>query len=70
VTKKEEAELRGLVIQAWQLRDTPYFVDACAAIVDWSVQRPLAALYREQAFDAAVAALAAAYPDRYARAAA
>jgi hypothetical protein len=31
----EEAPLRRLVYQAFDLRDGPYLVDACAAIVDW-----------------------------------
>jgi hypothetical protein len=27
--------LMRLVWQAWDLKDTPYFIDACKAIVDW-----------------------------------
>lgn len=31
----EEARLRRLVYQAFDLRETPYLRDACEAIVDW-----------------------------------
>jgi hypothetical protein len=31
----EEAQLRRLVDQAFDLRDGPYLRDACEAIVDW-----------------------------------
>jgi hypothetical protein len=32
----EEAQLRRLVYQAWDLRGGPYLLDACRAIVDWN----------------------------------
>jgi hypothetical protein len=32
----EEAQLRRLVYQAFELRDGPYFRDACEAIVAWN----------------------------------
>jgi hypothetical protein len=32
----EEAQLRRLVYQAFDLRDRPYLLDAVAAIVDWN----------------------------------
>jgi hypothetical protein len=31
----EQAQLRRLSDQAFDLRETPYLVDACQAIVDW-----------------------------------
>jgi hypothetical protein len=34
-TKVEEAQLRRLVNQAFDLRETGYLTDACEAIVDW-----------------------------------
>lgn len=34
-------ELRGLVDQAFELRDTPYLRDACAHIVDWRARTNL-----------------------------
>jgi hypothetical protein len=44
----EGEQLRALVLQAWELRETPYAVDACRAIVDWNQRRPLARLERDQ----------------------
>jgi hypothetical protein len=35
LTALEEAELRRLVNEAVDLRDTPYYRDAVASIVDW-----------------------------------
>jgi hypothetical protein len=32
----EDAQLRRLVYQAFDLRETPYFRDACEAILDWN----------------------------------
>jgi hypothetical protein len=40
---QEERHLRALVDQAFELRDTPYLTDACAAIRDWHERRELAA---------------------------
>ena len=45
----EEGVLKGMVGQAWELRDGPYLRDACQAIVDWHQRRPLARLERRQA---------------------
>ena len=44
----EEEELRAFVLQAWELRGTPYLVDAVAAIVDWAERLPLTRLERRQ----------------------
>jgi hypothetical protein len=35
-TAVEEAQLRRLVYQAFDLRGTPYLIDACEAVIDWS----------------------------------
>jgi hypothetical protein len=48
MTAREEQELRALVCQAFELRETPFLVDACAAIADWIERRPLARLEHEQ----------------------
>jgi hypothetical protein len=48
VTRREQAELYALVVQAWELRDGPYLRDAVAAIVTWHERRPLAALEHRQ----------------------
>ena len=34
----EAAQLRRLVYEAFDLRDGPYLLDACEAIVDWHVR--------------------------------
>src|SRR2546423_14854211 len=44
----EEAELRALVYQAYELRDSPYMHDACQAIVDWYERLPLTRYERNQ----------------------
>ncbi len=41
-------ELRALVDQALDLRDGPYFGDACAHIVDWRAHTNLRHLERQQ----------------------
>jgi hypothetical protein len=48
VTAREEQELRALVCQAYDHRDSPYLVDFCTAIVEWFERRPLARLEHEQ----------------------
>jgi hypothetical protein len=48
VTVREETELRALVIQAFELRETPYLVDACDAITGWFTRLPLTLFEREQ----------------------
>jgi hypothetical protein len=48
VTAREEQELRALVYQAFELRETPYLADACTAIVDWFGRLPLTRSEREQ----------------------
>jgi hypothetical protein len=35
LTPLEEAQLRRLVNQAWELKDSPYYRDAINAICDW-----------------------------------
>jgi hypothetical protein len=52
VTPQEEAELRALVVQAWDYRGTGYILDAVQAIVDWYERLPLTRFEREQADDA------------------
>jgi hypothetical protein len=47
----DELELRALCTQAFELRDTPYSVDAYTAIVVWWERRHLRALERKQARD-------------------
>jgi hypothetical protein len=42
----EDRELRALVDQAFELRETPYVVDAVEAIVDWWDRRYLRARER------------------------
>jgi hypothetical protein len=44
----DELELRALAAQAFDLRATPYFRDAIAAIVDWHDRRHLRAYERRQ----------------------
>lgn len=51
-TPQDDAELFALVVQAFQLRGSPYFIDACAAIADWHDRRQLAALDRRQKLNA------------------
>jgi hypothetical protein len=41
-------ELRALTDQAWELRDSPYLLDACQAIVDWHERRFLRRYERRQ----------------------
>jgi hypothetical protein len=48
VTRHEQNELYRLVGQAWELRGSPYYVDALQAIVDWHERRRLARLERER----------------------
>jgi hypothetical protein len=36
ISPAESAQLRRLVDQAWDLRDSPYMVDACRAIEEWA----------------------------------
>jgi hypothetical protein len=48
VTPSEERELRVLVDQAMDLRDSPYFVDAVQAIVDWHESTHVRAYWRER----------------------
>lgn len=43
------AYLLALVIQAFELKGSPYFIDAVAAIVDAHEREPLARLERRQA---------------------
>jgi hypothetical protein len=45
-------ELRALVYQAWELRGTPYLIDAVRAIVDWQERKPLAEFELQQERDA------------------
>jgi hypothetical protein len=47
MTEREKVELHALVIQAWELRDSPYLVDACRTICEWHERRPLTALERQ-----------------------
>ena len=48
MTRDEELELRGLVVQAWELRDGPYLLDAVGALVEWYERRGLRWLIRRQ----------------------
>jgi hypothetical protein len=48
LTPLEQEELRVLVYQACELRESPYLRDACEAIVEWAGRRPLARLERAQ----------------------
>jgi hypothetical protein len=57
VTRDEQLELYALVVQAFELRGTPYLVDACTAIEQWHERRPLTALERRQAREAELADL-------------
>jgi hypothetical protein len=41
-------DLSALVSQAWELRETPYLIDACKAIEDWYFRLPLSELERRQ----------------------
>jgi len=43
-----ELTLRVLVAQAWELRTSPYFEDALAAIGDWHDRRWLTAFERRE----------------------
>jgi hypothetical protein len=45
-TPVEANALYLLVGQAWELKESgsPYFIDACRAIIDWHERRPLARL--------------------------
>jgi hypothetical protein len=49
----DERELRVLTDQAWELRDSPYFLDACAAIVEWFERRHLRRFERGEELRAA-----------------
>jgi hypothetical protein len=62
-TRRELFNLHALVLQAWELRKSPYLIDASRAIVDWHERRHLADLEREQAFEAAWKAAQAVYPN-------
>jgi hypothetical protein len=53
MTTREEQELRALVYQAFELRATPYLVDACQAVTDWFTRLPLTRFEREQEHEAA-----------------
>jgi hypothetical protein len=44
----DQRMLRALIDQAWELRGTPYMVDACQAINDWHERRHLRAFERGQ----------------------
>lgn len=44
----DEDELRVLVEQAWELRNSPYYLDACAAVEDWHDRRHLRRFDRRQ----------------------
>ncbi len=46
MTPHEENRLYLLCGQAWELRDSPYFADSVAAIVEWHERRRLARLER------------------------
>jgi hypothetical protein len=35
LSDRECVELSSLIRQAWELRDSPYSLDACAALADW-----------------------------------
>jgi hypothetical protein len=48
MTAREERELRRLVCQAWEFRETPFLVDACTAIIEWFERRPLLHFEHEQ----------------------
>lgn len=48
MTPAEERELQALVYQAFEMRDTPYLLDAVGAIVTWHERRPLLELERRQ----------------------
>ena len=48
VTAAEERDLRALVCEAFEMRDTPYLLDAVEAIVAWHERRPLLRLERGQ----------------------
>jgi hypothetical protein len=56
VTPDEALELRALVMQAFDLKGTPYLVDGCQAIVDWHERRGIRAYEsRKWASDARIA---------------
>jgi hypothetical protein len=44
----DQLMLRALTDQAFELRETPYSVDACQAIADWWERRHLRAFERGQ----------------------
>ncbi len=48
MTRREQRELYLLVGQAFELKGSPYLVDACEAIVAWNARRGLARLERAQ----------------------
>jgi hypothetical protein len=54
VSRDERAEFYALVVQAFELRETPYLRDAVDAIVVWQERRPLVALERRQEREAAL----------------
>ena len=43
-----DREFAGLVGQAWELRNTPYALDACEAIADWVDRQHVRDLERRQ----------------------
>jgi hypothetical protein len=45
----DDRELRALVDQAFELRETPYLVDAVAAIVEWHEHRHERTYWRSRA---------------------
>jgi hypothetical protein len=70
VTAAEERELRALVYQAFELRESGYLVDAVADIIEWFERRPLAELEQRQERQARlVRLLRETDPDRLGRAA-
>jgi hypothetical protein len=44
----EDEQLYLLVGQAFELKGSPYFLDACQAIVDWNDRRLLTRIERKQ----------------------
>jgi hypothetical protein len=44
----EDEQLMALVVQAFDLRGTPYLTDACQAVVAWFERRHLRRLEHEQ----------------------
>jgi hypothetical protein len=44
----DEAELKAICAQAWELRDSGYLIDAVRSIEDWHDRRHLRALERRE----------------------